>query len=148
MRKLLRAKEEPAGTTHRGRSIPESTPQQHASMGLNVLTVNFRHLERETLLEDWEWLIGPKLPILLTACGDAFVQDVHDGAVHLLDVGAGTLQQVAGSSEEFQSLLSDRGFVMGFFGVELVAALRAAGSHGCRCLCQQGRSAGAIAGDH
>ncbi len=62
---------------------------------MNDLTVNFSHLDRNTLLEDWQWLIGPsKLPILLTA-GDAFVQDADDGTVHFLDVGVGQMHPVA-----------------------------------------------------
>ncbi len=127
IRKLFRREKNPIDPTARGKLSPDSD-HKHEPMTLSDLTVNFRHLDRETLLEDWEWLIGStKLPVLLTACGDAFVQDVNDGTVHLLDVSAGTLQQVAESGEEFQSLLSDRDFVVGFFGVQLVSELRACG---------------------
>ena len=44
------------------------------------LSVELEDLERRTgLLDDWTWLIGPeKRPLLLTAAGDAFVQDVRD----------------------------------------------------------------------
>src|SRR5207249_1066199 len=80
-----------------------------------------------SLLEDWNWLIGRKLPILIAAAGDAFVQDPDDGSVHLLDVAAGRLSLVARDIEEFQSLLADRDFVMSHPTVEMVVALRERG---------------------
>jgi hypothetical protein len=47
---------------------------------LNDLTVNFRHLDPMALLDDWRWLIGErKRAVLITALGDAFVQDPDDG---------------------------------------------------------------------
>lgn len=129
VRTLFKRREGSTGETDRGRPLPRPTSKQHVSLNLNDLTVNFGHLDRETLLKEWEWLIGSfKLPIVLTACGDAFLQDVNDGTVHLLDVGAGTLRQITSSAEEFQSLLSDRRFVTDLFRVELVGALRASGS--------------------
>ncbi len=127
IRRLFRKEKAPIGQTDRG-NVSRDLDHKHESMTLSDLTVNFHHLDRETLLEDWQWLIGPaRLPILLTACGDAFVQDVSEGTVHFLDVGAGTIQQVAESGKEFQSLLSDRDFVMGFFRVQLVSELRVSG---------------------
>lgn len=95
---------------------------------LNELTVNFDHLECERLLEDWRWLLGPaKQPILLTAAGDAFVQDVSDGSIYLLDVAAGELLRVAEDVTGFQALLADREFVLSHFAVAMVADLRDAG---------------------
>jgi hypothetical protein len=95
---------------------------------MNDLTVNFSHLERETILEDWRWLIGPtKQPILLAAIGDAYVQDPDDDTVHLLDVGAGALELIADSVEEFQELLGDSEFVTGSFVPQIVVNLRNAG---------------------
>jgi hypothetical protein len=97
-------------------------------MTLDDLTVNFQHLNRETLLEDWAWLIGKrKLPILLAASGDAFVQDTDDGTIHMLDVAAGKSGMVADSANEFQSLLSDREFVGEYLSVQLVGDLRMKG---------------------
>lgn len=97
-------------------------------MDLNDLTVNFAHLDRQAVLEDWSWLIGnSKLPILVLASGDAFVQDTDTGAVHFLDVGTGVLSEVAASFDEFKSLLSDKEFVLNYFAVEMVADLRRSG---------------------
>jgi hypothetical protein len=95
---------------------------------LNDLTVNFAHLDRATLLSDWQWLIGDrKLPVLLTAIGDAFVQDADDGSVDLLSSGEGALQQVAGGAAEFQTLLNTKGFVVEHFVPDLIVKLRHAG---------------------
>ena len=91
---------------------------------MNDLTVNFSHLDRDTLLEDWSWLIGPnKLPILVTAAGDAFVQDTYDGTVHFLDVGAGQMRPVAGDPDELHSLLANKEFVVNHLAVQMVRAL-------------------------
>lgn len=97
-------------------------------MTLDELTVNFKHLNRETLLDDWTWLIGKqKLPILLAAAGDAFLQDTDDGTIHMLDVAAGKSGMVAESVSVFQSLLSDREFVGEYLSVQLVGNLRMKG---------------------
>lgn len=97
-------------------------------MTLNDLTINFSHLNPQALLEDWVWLLGSdKRPILLTAIGNAFVQDTTNGSVHKLDVAAGSVIQVAESLSQFQELLKDKSFVVAHFGVQLVGTLRASG---------------------
>ena len=97
-------------------------------MTLDDLTVNFEHLDRATLLEDWEWLIGKtKPPILISAFGDAFLQDAGDGTVHLLDVGANQIGFIAESVDEFKELLSDRNFVGKYFNVQVIGDLRLKG---------------------
>ena len=89
---------------------------------LNELTVNFDHLDREHLLEDWRWLIGPsKQPILLSAIGDAFVQDENDGTIHQLDTAAGTCQLVARGEGEFRELLTDPQWATEYLAVEVIA---------------------------
>lgn len=98
-------------------------------MTLNDLTVKFNHLEQASILSDWEWLIGPdKLPILLTASGDAFVQDTRDGSIHVLDVGTASLMEIADSFEQFQSLLKEKEFVVNYFAVQMTGDLLASGS--------------------
>jgi hypothetical protein len=95
---------------------------------MNDLTVNFSHLNREELLEDWRWLIGPtKQPVLLAAIGDAYLQDEADGKVHLLDIGAGELHEIANDVAEFQGLLSDQEFVTDSFVPATIVQLREVG---------------------
>jgi hypothetical protein len=98
------------------------------AMTLNDLTVSFSHLPRETLLEDWVWLIGTRrFPILITALGDAFVQDTHDGSVHLLSAGERTLSKVADDVATLRQRLTDRAFVVDNFVPGVVAELRNSG---------------------
>jgi hypothetical protein len=104
-----------------------SAQEKPMAITLDDLTVNFSYLKREDLLSDWKWLIGAKLPILLTASGDAFVQDAQDGSVHVLDVGAGELHKVAKSTEEFQSLLSNKKFVADYLAVDMIVDLKKSG---------------------
>jgi hypothetical protein len=95
---------------------------------LNELTVSIEHLDRERLLGDWRWLIGSsKQPILLSAIGDAFVQDDDDGTIHLLDTAAGTCQLVAANQAELRNLMSDSRWVTDHLAVEPVADFLANG---------------------
>lgn len=92
------------------------------------LTVSFAHVDRAALLSDWEWMIGPsRLPILVSAIGDAFVQDTGDGTVHQLDTAFAELEQVAAGEDELRALLNDRGFVIERLAAQLFGDLRAAG---------------------
>jgi hypothetical protein len=89
---------------------------------LNDLTVNFAHLDREHLLDDWRWLIGPsKQPILLSAIGDAFVQDENDRTIHLLDTAAGTCRFVAPDDGELRELLTDPQWAADYLAAEVIA---------------------------
>jgi hypothetical protein len=97
-------------------------------MTLSDLTVSFAHLDRDELLRDWRWLIGDrKVPILLSAIGDVFVQDLDDGAVYLLSTGAAALTRVADSIDTFWASLADRDFVLEHFVPGIVGQLRNAG---------------------
>ena len=98
------------------------------ALTLNDLTVSFTHLPREALLQDWAWLIGTRrFPILVTALGDAFVEDADDGSVHLLSAGAGTISKVSDDVSSFRRLLTDRAFVQDNFVPGVVAKLRDSG---------------------
>jgi len=95
---------------------------------LDDLTVRIDHLDRGTLLADWQWRIGPdRFPILATAMGNAFVRDAATGAVALLDVGTGELIEIADSVDAFRSLLDDAVFVGEHFLVNDWIAVREAG---------------------
>ncbi len=98
------------------------------ALTLDDLTVSIRHLDRKALLRDWRWLIGPtKVPVLVTALGNAFLVDTADGTVHVLDVGPGTLEQVAASGEEFRKRLRDKAFVTEHFVPIIVVRMRESG---------------------
>jgi hypothetical protein len=89
---------------------------------LSDIIVSFDHLDRNHLLDDWRWLIGPsKQPILLSAVGDAFVQDETDATIHLLDTAAGSCGLVAADEDEFRALLSDSQWVTDHLAVRVIA---------------------------
>lgn len=93
-------------------------------MTLNDLTVNISHLNRESLLDDWEWLLkGKFLPILVSASGDAFVQHVLNSQIWWLDTAGSEFTKVADSIEEFNTLLSSSEFVAESFAVQMVGDL-------------------------
>ena len=52
------------------------------ALTLNDLTVSISHLDRHALLGDWLWLTGAnKVPVLVTALGNAFLIDKDTGAI-------------------------------------------------------------------
>lgn len=68
------------------------------------LTVDFQKPGADDLLDDWRWLVGNSVCLLLvSAIGDMFLADT-DGRVFWLDTGTGQLQQIAESVGEFQRL--------------------------------------------
>ncbi len=92
----------------------------------NDLSVNFAHIERETLLADWQWLVGDAMPILVSAVGDAFLQN-EAGEIYWLETGSGEFEQVAHSYEDFQAKLRDKDLVHDWFLVPIVAELKEQG---------------------
>ncbi|MEM1221688.1 MAG: T6SS immunity protein Tdi1 domain-containing protein [Verrucomicrobiota bacterium] len=97
-------------------------------MTINDLSVNFNHLDRDTLLSEWKWLAEEsKRPIMITKAGDAFLQDTESMAVFFLDTVNGKLEEVAENGSKFQELLSKVDFVMDKFSVNLVAPLLKSG---------------------
>jgi len=94
-------------------------------MTLDDLTVNFSHLDRKKLMEDWRWLLAPTMsPVLITAIGNAFLQDESSGEIFFLDVGSADIILIAVSMSEFNELLEQHSFVMKFFEVSLFIELQ------------------------
>jgi hypothetical protein len=97
-------------------------------MTLNELTVNFKHLESENILSDWMWLIGKnKVPVLITAFGDVFVQDSKNGQIYFLNVYNAELIKVSKNSSEFRQQLNDKEFVYEHMVANAVGDLRQSG---------------------
>ena len=98
-----------------------------AGMTMNDLTVYFQHLDRAEIVSDWKWLIGEgKEPVLITATGDAFLQDLNDGSIHFLDVTTGDFSLVTNSVDEFNELLSNKEFVTNYFFVQMIGEMKRA----------------------
>lgn len=91
------------------------------------MTVNFDHLERNKLVEDWVWLVGKTaLPILITSVGDIFLQEAS-GEVYWLITGSAGYSIVAKSMEEFKEKLNNEDLVNEWFLVNLVYDLKESG---------------------
>ena len=81
----------------------------------------------QELLQHWASLLPPAYTVwLVNRLGDLFLQ-VGDGSIQHLDVGAGTLRQVAAKREEFCQLLCDPEQADFFLMIPLVDELVAAG---------------------
>ena len=96
------------------------------SLTWSDLTVSFDHLDRAKLVEDWQWLIGTALPILVTSVGDAFMQTESDEMFWLI-AGSAEYDKVAESYEEFQTKLKDDELVYEWFLAPVVSQLKEAG---------------------
>ena len=93
----------------------------------NDLTVNFEHVAREKLVDDWKWLIGESmLPITVTSIGDMFLQDA-DESIYWLVTGSAELTKVADSYDEFQNKLNNEELTNEWFLIPLVIDLKNAG---------------------
>jgi hypothetical protein len=79
------------------------------------------------LLKSWRWLIqGAMQPMVLTAMGDMFLQDMT-GNVYWLNTIDGKLGQVATSQAEFKTMMENRENVDEWFLPNMVGELLAAG---------------------
>jgi hypothetical protein len=88
----------------------------------NELTVPLQHLDAERLVDDWRCLISTsKHPILVSAIGDAFVQDQEEAAVYLLDTAAGSCTLVADDEQHLRELPKDSDWVTDHLAVPVVA---------------------------
>jgi hypothetical protein len=82
------ARRRPALPCRRRRKPGRAQCGRAVGIALSDLTVNVDYLDLERLLDDWRWLIGPSKRVLVSAIGDAFLQDEDVGAIHLSDSGA------------------------------------------------------------
>ena len=101
--------------------------ESSVSLTWNDLTVSFEHLDRAKLIEDWQWLVGSALPILITSVGDAFLQ-TESGEVFWLITGSAEFEKVADSYEEFEGNLQDNELIKEWFLVPVVAQLKEQGA--------------------
>jgi hypothetical protein len=90
----------------------------------NDLKVNFEHLDRNAIVEDWRWLIGETANlILISSVGDGFFEE-ESGAIYWLLTGTGEYEKIAESSEEFQLKLKDDETVREWFLVNIISELK------------------------
>ena len=88
------------------------------------LTVNFQHLDRNTLVEDWLWRIGENAKlILISSVGDGFFEE-ESGEIYWLLTGSAEYEKVADNAEEFQGKLKDDEIVREWFLINIVSELK------------------------
>lgn len=92
-------------------------------MTLKDLTVDFSHLKKSSLIEEWIWLIGvDKTPLIVSKIGDLFLRDGND-KFYWLNVGDGILDCIAHSANEFEALLNNNEKLDEWFLPELINQL-------------------------
>lgn len=93
----------------------------------NELTVDFQKHGAADLLQDWRWLLGDSMRLLLvSAVGDMFLANPA-GEAFWLDTGAAQLQKVAANLEEFQQLRQQPQNLDHWFMPQLVGELISGG---------------------
>lgn len=84
-------------------------------------------MDWHSLLEEWGWLLPPEFRVwLLTCAGDLFII-VPDDSIHMLDVGAGALRQVASCQDEFFTRIDEPGVAEDWLMSRIVDQLVASG---------------------
>jgi hypothetical protein len=84
-------------------------------------------LDWPDLLASWAWLLPPEVTVwIVNRFGDLFLV-LDDGAVHMLDVGAGSLSKVASSREDFSCHIDEGGNANKWLLIPLVDELEATG---------------------
>jgi|SRR6478609_421429 len=96
-------------------------------MNIQDYLIDQAGLDWQSLLGEWRWLLPPQFRVwLLTRAGDLFFT-VPDGSIHVLDVGAGTLLQVAKSRDEFCLKIDEPGVANDWLMIPIVDQLVASG---------------------
>ena len=96
-------------------------------MNIHDYLIDQTGLDWHSLLEEWRWLLPMEFRVwLLTRTGDLFIT-VPDDSIHMLDVGAGTLQQVANSRDEFCTKIDEPGIAEDWLMTPIVEQLVASG---------------------
>ncbi len=96
-------------------------------MNIHDYLIDQTGLDWQSLLKEWHFLLPPEFRVwLLTRTGDLFIS-LPDGSIHMLDVGAGTLKQVANSREEFCTKIDEPGVADDWLMIPIVDHLVASG---------------------
>jgi hypothetical protein len=97
-------------------------------MNIDDYLIDQGGLDWPVLLREWYWLLPPEFSVwLLTRTGDLFVR-LPDGSIHILDVGAGELRQVAENREEFCIKIEEPGVADDWLMIPIVDQLVASGA--------------------
>ncbi|MBL8204395.1 MAG: DUF1851 domain-containing protein [Blastocatellia bacterium] len=96
--------------------------------------IDHQNIDWGTILADWAWLLPEELTVWLMNCyGDLFLI-FDDGSIHLLDVGAGTIERLADDKDDFCQKIDEGNNANQWLMIPLVDRLVEAGnllSEGC-----------------
>jgi len=96
-------------------------------MNLNDYIIDHSDFDWPQLLEFWGWLLPDKFTVwTMNRIGDLFII-TNDGAVHMLDVGAGSLKEIAQNKDELCNKMNEPQFAADKLMMPLVNSLVASG---------------------
>ena len=89
--------------------------------------IDHQSLDWATILVDWDWLLPEEFSVwLMNRYGDLFLI-FDDGSVHLLDIGAATIERLAESREDFSFKIDEDNNANDWLMIPLVDRLVEAG---------------------
>lgn len=92
-------------------------------MDINDYLIDPRELDWHKLLDTWTWLVSGDFEVwLMNRFGDLFLI-FDDGSIHMLDIGAGAIERLADSREEFFAKADQGGNGSDWFMIPLVTQL-------------------------
>jgi len=87
------------------------------------IVIDFTEIDNNEIIKNWIWLIGEdKSPIMISCIGDMFLEGTG-GKVYWLNVGDGTIEEVANSKEEFLSKMNESEISANWFMFGLVSEI-------------------------
>lgn len=102
--------------------------RQQSSITTDLLVATLSPQAMESILDEWTWLIGiEKRPLLVTACGDVFIEDLLERTIHFLNTSAPDLSIVTETRQRFELLLAEPSFVETYLHPDRVEMLRGKG---------------------
>jgi hypothetical protein len=96
-------------------------------MNLNDYIIDHSDFDWVNLLASWGWLLPEEFTVwIMNRFGDLFII-TSNGAVHMLDVGAGTFTQIAENKDKFYELMNDPQYAANKLLIPVVDSLVRAG---------------------
>jgi hypothetical protein len=96
-------------------------------MSIHDYLIDHQRFDWPSLFAEWTWLVPNTFTVwLMNRFGDLFLV-FEDGSVHMLDVGRGSLEQVAKSREDFRAKVDEDENANDWFMIPLIDQLVAAG---------------------
>lgn len=110
--------------------------------------IDHRSFDWPALLAEWTWILPSKFTVwLMNRFGDLFLV-FDNGSVQMLDIGAGSLTQVACSRDDFRVKVDEDDNGNDWFSIPLVDQLVVAGITLCEGQCYSYKLPPVLGGDY